>query len=297
VAVNAAVIDVGSHTVRLLVAEMKDGRLRTVRESKAALGLGLQVEEHGHIPDAKLEETAARARAFARTARKDGALRIETIVTAPGRQSANGQVLVSALVEATGTQVRILTPDEEGRLAYRGAVSSASVDAETIAVVDVGGGSTEVAVGTRTGGPVWIRSFDIGALRLTRRSLLSDPPAGDALAAAADEVGRELAPLTLPLPQAALATGGTARALRKMVGPSLGVGELAEAVRILAAEKTSRVAKKYGVERGRARTLAAGAVILAAVQHRLGVPMTVSRHGLREGAILAVFDELASAAA
>jgi len=287
---NVAVIDVGSHTVRLLVASREEGELRALREQKAALGLGVEIEQHGRISDTKLHET------FARSAREAGAVRIETIVTAPGRQSENGPALVELLAEATRTPIRILSPDEEGRLAFDGAVQGAELVADTIAVIDVGGGSTEVVVGTPAGGPVWVRSVDIGALRLTGRSLAMDPPSARCLERAMREVEQELAPFTPPLPQAALAAGGTARALRKLVGSTLRPGELDAALELLSEQKSGRIAKAFGIERNRARTLAAGAVILQALQHRLGVPLEVSRTGLREGAVLAMLDELAAAA-
>ena len=293
---NVAVIDVGSHTVRLLVASREEGELRALREQKAALGLGVEIEQHGRISDTKLHETVAQVRAFARSAREAGAVRIETIVTAPGRQSENGPALVKLLAEATRTPIRILSPDEEGRLAFDGAVQGAELVADTIAVIDVGGGSTEVVVGTPAGGPVWVRSVDIGALRLTGRSLAMDPPSARCLERAMREVEQELAPFTPPLPQAALAAGGTARALRKLVGSTLRPGELDAALELLSEQKSGRIAKAFGIERNRARTLAAGAVILQALQHRLGVPLEVSRTGLREGAVLAMLDELAAAA-
>jgi exopolyphosphatase / guanosine-5'-triphosphate,3'-diphosphate pyrophosphatase len=293
---NVAVIDVGSHTVRLLVASWHGGELRPLREAKAVLGLGAEVERHGRITDAKLERTAACVSDFARAARKDGVVRIETVVTAPGRQAENGADLAELLGDAAGTPVRILSPDEEGKLAYDGAVQPAQVDAETVAVVDVGGGSTEVVVGTVDGGPVWVRSFDIGAVRLTGRVLESDPPPAEAIQEALAEAEEELSSFVPPLPQVALATGGTARALRKLVGGTLGREELDEALSLLAGQKSGRIAKRFDVERGRARTLAAGAVILRAVQHRLGVPLEVSRTGLREGAVLAMLDEFAAAA-
>jgi exopolyphosphatase/pppGpp-phosphohydrolase len=93
-----------------------------------------------------------------------------------------------------------------------------------------------------------------------------------------------------------LAAGGTARALRKLVGDTLGADELAHALEILGERRSTRIAKAFGIDRGRARTLAAGAVILAEVQRRLSVPFQVSRAGLREGAVLTMLDEAAEAA-
>jgi exopolyphosphatase/guanosine-5'-triphosphate,3'-diphosphate pyrophosphatase len=294
--VNVCVIDVGSHTVRALLACRDGERVRPVLHEKAAIGLGAEVERLGHLSDEKIEEAASLVGEFARIARKAGAAHVETLVTAPGRQSANGDVLVHALTEASGAPVRVLTPDEEGRLAFSGAVHGMELEGESVGVCDVGGGSTEIVVGSRSGEPAWIRSVDVGALRLTGRLLDRDPPSPKELALARLTVERDFASLTPPLPKVGLAAGGTARALRKLVGDELGPSELEAAIGILREQRSSRVAKAYGIDRGRARTLIAGALILEAVQCRLNVPLRVSRAGLREGAVLAMLDESAAAA-
>lgn len=293
---NVCVIDVGSHTVRALLACRDGDRVRPVLQEKAAIGLGAEVERLGHLSDEKIDEAASLVGEFARIARKAGAAHVETLVTAPGRQSSNGDVLVHALTEASGAPVRVLTPDEEGRLAFSGAVHGMELEGESVGVCDVGGGSTEIVVGSRSGEPAWVRSVDVGALRLTGRLLDRDPPSPKELALARLTVERDFASLTPPLPKVGLAAGGTARALRKLVGDELGPSELMAAIGILREQRSSRVAKAYGIDRGRARTLIAGALILEAVQCRLNVPLRVSRAGLREGAVLAMLDESAAAA-
>ena len=290
-----AVVDVGSHTVRLLVAEQKRGVLEPVREERAALGLGVEVERLGLISREKLEETCDQVRGYARLARKIGVDLLEVIVTAPGRQSKNGRELVLELSRATGAPVRVLSADEEGRLAFAGAIAGTDLIGESIAVCDVGGGSTEVVVGTRRYGPAWLRSFDVGAVRLSGRHLSGDPPRKTDVVAARDEVAAALEGLAPPLPQCALATGGTARALRKLVGSNLGPRELESALGISLARPSAKVAKAFGIDRERARTLPAGVLILSVVQERLSVPLQVVRAGLREGAILALLQEAAAA--
>jgi exopolyphosphatase / guanosine-5'-triphosphate,3'-diphosphate pyrophosphatase len=292
---NVAVIDVGSYTVRLLVGR-RDGRgLEPLREARATVGLGAEIEREGCISESKLEETARRVRAYSRSARKLGVETIQVIVTAPGRQSANAGELLSTLREAAGVEAQVLSSAEEGRLAFAGAVAGAAVAAESIAVIDVGGGSTEVVVGTRSEGPAWVRSFDVGALRLTSRMPAKDPPLPAALRAAEAEVETFLEGFSPPLPQAALATGGTARALRKLVGPDLGSDELAVALTILEKRSSTRISRTFGIDRERAQTLPAGAIILGAVQKRLGVSLRVARSGLREGAALALLEDAAAA--
>jgi exopolyphosphatase/guanosine-5'-triphosphate,3'-diphosphate pyrophosphatase len=294
---DVCVIDVGSHTVRLLLARRDGERVLPLRQERAALGLGSEVEQLGRLSDEKIAEAAALVGSFARIARKAGAAQIQTVVTAPGRQSANGDDLVRALHDATGASVRVLTPDEEGRLAFSGAVHGMALEGESVSVCDIGGGSTEIAVGSRSGEPAWVRSVDVGALRLTERYLDHDPPSGKALGLARLAAAREFASLTPPLPKAGLAAGGTARALRKLVGEELGPSELESAIGLLRKEKSARIAKSYGIDRGRARTLIAGVLILEAVQRRLNVPLRVSRTGLREGAVLAILNQAAAEAA
>jgi exopolyphosphatase / guanosine-5'-triphosphate,3'-diphosphate pyrophosphatase len=292
---KVAVVDVGSHTVRLLVAEWGRSGLEAVREERAALALGAEVERHGLISKRKLDETADQVRGYARLARKSGAETLEVIVTAPGRQSRNGRELVFELARATGAPVRVLSPEEEGRLAFAGAMATSRLAHETVAVCDVGGGSTEVVVGTRFDGPAWVRSFDVGAVRLTGRHLADDPRGRADVEAAAGEVRAVLDGFAPPLPQCALATGGTARAVRKLMGPTLGQRELQRALRLSLAGSAGKVAKSFGIDRERARTLPAGILILSAVQARLSAPLEVVRSGLREGAVLQLLEQAAAA--
>ena len=294
---NVAVVDVGSNTVRLLVARREGSGLLPLDEGREHLFLGEDVERDGRLSAARIDEAAECVAGFVHTARGLNASAVEVIVTAPGRQGANGDELVRALVAAGGAPVRVLSADEEGELAFAGAVSAAGLPAGSVAVVDVGGGSTEAVIGTTEGGPAWSKSLDIGAVRLTARFLADDPPGKRALAAAKDEVERHLDGFAPPLPQSALVAGGTARALRKLVGRELDVAEFDAALRILGKRNAAKTAKTFGLHERRARTLAAGVIILAALHERLGVPLQVSRAGLREGAALALLGELAASAA
>jgi exopolyphosphatase / guanosine-5'-triphosphate,3'-diphosphate pyrophosphatase len=292
-----AVIDVGSNTVRLLVSEWGVRGIERVREARSLLLLGQEIERRGALSARKLAETRRCARRLSRLAREAGAARLEVLVTAPGRQSANADELVRILAEVTAAPVRVLSPDEEGRLAWEGAVAVAGVAelAPTIAVCDVGGGSTELLVGTPDGGPAWAHSLDVGSLRLTERLLDRDPPGKEAMRLASAQVAAAFEGLTAPLPQAALATGGTARALKKLTGARLGEDELGAAVRRLTKRRAREIARSTGVDHERARTLPAGALILREVQRLLRTPLAVSTAGLREGAALRLLAEAAAA--
>jgi exopolyphosphatase/guanosine-5'-triphosphate,3'-diphosphate pyrophosphatase len=277
------VVDVGSNTVRLLLANGGQPVL-SLRET---LGLGECVERLGLIPAAKLEEVAEVVASFVDAAWSERASQLEVLITSPGRQASNGAELLAVIEAAADAPVRVLSADEEGRLAFAGAVASVgSPPGRRVAVVDVGGGSAQVAVGSRRGGADWLRSIDLGSRRLTSRLLSADPPGFEAIALARSEVEHLLGDIDPPEPRAVLAVGGSARALRRIVGGPLGTGELAEATAILAQTSAAELVAHFDVNPQRAATLAGGAVILAALQQRLGTPMKVVRAGLRDGALL-----------
>jgi exopolyphosphatase/guanosine-5'-triphosphate,3'-diphosphate pyrophosphatase len=295
--VRVGIVDVGANTVRLLVAARNGARLISMREERVQLGLGEEIERTGAISDEKLEETAATAATRVRRARKLGCAAVEVLVTSPGRQALNGRELVRQLAEATGAPTRVLSAQEEGELAWRGAVSATRDVPATVAVCDVGGGSAQIAVGSPETGPAWVRSVDIGSLRLTRRAFRSDPPTDPDLERATRVVAVAFDELAAPLPHAALAVGGTARALRRVAGDVLGPDELTDAVQQLRRRTSRQLAKTYRLDRDRARTITAGALILAEIQRRLGVPLEIGRGGLREGAALVLLDAAAAATA
>jgi exopolyphosphatase/guanosine-5'-triphosphate,3'-diphosphate pyrophosphatase len=290
--VPVGVIDVGSNTVRLHIS--RDGK--EILREKAMLRLGEAIERHGSIPPEKLDETTEFVGKLAREARVRRVGRLEVLVTSPGRQAANGEELLARLASASGAPVRLLSAEEEGRLGFLGAMSASRAGSKRlIAVCDVGGGSAQVAVGTRRDGPSWIRSLDIGSMRLTSRMLEDDPPGDAAVARARDEVEGMLTGFLPPVPEIALAIGGSARALRSIGGSELGADELDEVAGILARTPGRDIAELYDIPPDRVRTLAAGAVLLGAIRERLHVPFRVVRGGVREGAALELSRELQAA--
>jgi exopolyphosphatase / guanosine-5'-triphosphate,3'-diphosphate pyrophosphatase len=293
---NVAVIDVGSNTLRLLVATRSGHGLAVVGRGKRMVGLGADVERNGSVSAAKLGEAAECVAGFAEIARAAGAALIDVVVASPGRQAENADQLVHMLSRAAGAPARVLSREEEARLAFEGALASANSD-EAIAVCDVGGGSTQIAVGTTQHGPAWLRSVDLGSLRLSARVPCSDPPTKEELSVTRSHAEKAFARLTPPLPTEAIAVGGTARAAKKLVGRTLGPVELREALRLLRKSPAKEIAGLYGVEVWRARALPAGVAILIEVQARLGVPLAVGRGGLREGLALELLDQLPAAQA
>jgi exopolyphosphatase/guanosine-5'-triphosphate,3'-diphosphate pyrophosphatase len=289
---RVGVIDVGSNTVRLLVASVKDGLVTPIRQERTALGLARDIEATGGIGEPKLRRAAALATRYAGHAAEAGASLVAVLVTAPGRQSENADELLAAISSATGLPVRALTAEEEGRYAFAGVVASLPAPPGSLTVCDVGGGSTQLVFGTGPGGPVWFRSLDFGSLRLAQRCFTHNPPSRIELAEACRDVERAFFGLAPPLPRIAVATGGTARAVRRLVGRTLGPKELAKATSLLRKRRAAETAEEYGVPLWRAQTMLAGVLVLTEAQRRLGVPLVVARAGLREGASL----ELAASA-
>ena len=285
---DVAVVDVGSNSVRLLVAGVIGGDVQQLHRDRVYLRLGDDVHAHGRVGREKLEMLGDNGRSFARKARKAGVERLQTVVTAPGRQASNSDELVDVLTVATRAPVVVLTADEEGRLAWEGAVSRMDDPPEVVGVVDLGGGSCEVAVGTTSHGPAWVDSREAGALRVTRAFLDEPHPSAEAIAIARREVSLLLDGLEAPRPDQALAVGGTARAAGRILGRRFGVGQLEELVNQVAEDGAAEVTRGHGITQGRTQTLLGGALVLSEVARRLGVDLEVGRGGLREGAALAL---------
>jgi exopolyphosphatase/guanosine-5'-triphosphate,3'-diphosphate pyrophosphatase len=287
--VQVAIVDIGSNTARLLVASVDEaGDVTELRRERHYLRLGDDVHALGRIGPAKLEEARAIARRYARIARRAGVERLETIVTAPGRQAANGEELVHVLANETDAPVVVLSGEDEGRLAWEGAVARMADPPEVVAVADLGGGSCELAVGTPALGPAWVRSLDLGALRVTREYLGGSPPSRKRVERARAAIRELLSIFEPPLPDTTLVVGGTARAVGRLVGRRFGAAELDEIVEILTSLPAETVTESHGVTPERAHTLLGGTLVLDELARRLGTELEVGRGGLREGAALSL---------
>src|ERR1700710_1758992 len=154
-----AAIDIGSNTTRVLVAEPLDGQLKKVMEQRAYTRISKAVDKDGAILEAKVEEVGELVATRVRLAQELGAETIRAVATAAVREAANGPEVATAISEACGVEVEILSEEEEGRLAFIGATKALGHPTEgAIGVVDVGGGSTEVILGTVDGGVEKVRS-------------------------------------------------------------------------------------------------------------------------------------------
>jgi len=181
----------------------------------------------------------------------------------------------------------VLSGHEEARLAFLGATRTFSGPLDgSIAVVDVGGGSTELVIGTLAQGATWEESFRIGSGFLADSYLHSDPPGVSELEAVRLHVSGTFEGLNVPPALHAVATGGSANALRRLVGAELVYETLERAIRILASTPIAQVGKRFELDPERVRVLPAGVLIFEELSQTLGLPLSVGKGGVREGVIL-----------
>jgi exopolyphosphatase / guanosine-5'-triphosphate,3'-diphosphate pyrophosphatase len=287
---RCACIDIGSNTTRLLVADAAHGQLATVLQERVFTRIGAKIDALGAIPQLAIDAVAGVVAAQRAAAETAGAAHVRVVATAAIRRAANQEALVAAVRERAGVEVLVLSADDEGRLAFAGATRTLErPPAGTIAVVDVGGMSTEIVLGTMAGGVTWMRSFAIGSGALAGRCR-ADPPSPadlDGMRAAADAA---FAGADVPRPDHAVAVGGSAASLPTLVGPVLDTAALERALGKLRAAPASVLARRHGLAPERAQLLPAGILVLDAAARRLGMPLQIGRGGLREAVILELAD-------
>jgi exopolyphosphatase/guanosine-5'-triphosphate,3'-diphosphate pyrophosphatase len=184
-----AAIDIGSNTTRVLVAEPQSGQLRKVMEQRAYTRIDKASQHDGAVDQAKIDELAAVVATQVHLAQEIGARAIRTVATAAIREAANRDDIVAEINRVAGVDVEILSEHEEGRLAFIGATKTLGHPVEgDVAVVDVGGGSSEVVLGTVPDGLRSVQSFKIGSGSLADDLLSSDPPSPSEIRAVRDAI-------------------------------------------------------------------------------------------------------------
>jgi exopolyphosphatase/guanosine-5'-triphosphate,3'-diphosphate pyrophosphatase len=282
-----ACIDIGSNTTRLLVADAGDGRLRELVAQRAFTRIGKSLQNGNLIPPEKIAETVDVVRTQTSVAREVGAEQIVAVATAAIRTAGNRDELVAAVEDAGGIELSVLSGEEEARLSFVGATRTLLEAPDgTVAVIDVGGGSSEIAIGEADGEMTWSESFRIGSGFLADAYLRSDPPSVDELEKVRRHVDGTFEGLVPPAAKSAVAVGGTATSLRRLVGAELEHETLERGIRVLSSTPISEVAERFELDAERVRLLPAGILILEAVSDLLGLPLRIARGGLREGLLL-----------
>jgi exopolyphosphatase / guanosine-5'-triphosphate,3'-diphosphate pyrophosphatase len=282
-----ACIDIGSNTTRLLVADAGNGRLRELVAQRAFTRIGKSLESGGAIPPEKIAETAEVVRTQTSVAREVGAEHIVAVATAAIRTAGNRDELVRAVEHAGGIELSVLSGEEEARLSFVGATRTLLEAPDgTVAVIDVGGGSSEIAVGEPDGKMAWSASFRIGSGFLADSYLRGDPPSVDELEKVRRHVAGTFEGLEPPPAQEAVAVGGTATSLRRLLGAELSHETLERGIRVLCTTPIAEVAARFELDPERVRLLPAGILVLEAISDLLALPLRIARGGLREGVLL-----------
>jgi exopolyphosphatase/guanosine-5'-triphosphate,3'-diphosphate pyrophosphatase len=298
-----AVIDVGSNSVKLLVADVAEGVVTPILREGEQTRLGRGVFETGLLQPAAIEETARAAAAFADKARAHGATQIRVLATSAARDAANRGELAGAM-SAAGLNLEIISGATEAELVLRGVRSHPDFAEGPLALIDVGGGSTELLVADGEGLRVQ-HSFQLGTVRWLEQYPPGDPPADVERAQLAQALDRffdeQMGPLLgdVPLPETLVGTGGTPVFLARIIKESgeLPAGELESLSLSLAEVRTlserlgaMTVAERRqlpGLPANRADVILLGAAIYEAVMRRCGFSeLRPSLRGVRHGVLL-----------
>jgi exopolyphosphatase / guanosine-5'-triphosphate,3'-diphosphate pyrophosphatase len=272
-----AVVDIGTNSTRLLVAEVGDGSLRELARESIVTRLGEGVDATGRLGDEPQARVFAALDSFAPAI--EGANVRTAVMTSAVRDAANGAEFAALVRDRYGLEAATLSGDEEARLTSLGATATRSGD-ETVLVIDIGGGSTELVVGVRDE-LVFHTSTQVGVVRHSERHLHGDPPTGDELAALAEDA-RAVFEAAVPAEvrtRAAIAVGvgGTATQLasidlglaehdrERIEGHAVSRERLEELRDRLAALPLAERREVTGLDPARAPTIVAGATILREV--------------------------------
>jgi len=264
---RVAVADIGTNSTRLLVAEVEGGALRELDRRTTVTRLGEGVDRTGRLADEPVARTLRALDSY-----RDGIGSAEVrvaVMTSAVRDAANGAGF-AARIAAYGLDARVLSGDEEAQLTYRGATALRD-DAEPLLVIDVGGGSTELVVGTR-GQVSFHASTQNGVVRHSERHIHHDPPLPAELTALAADIEVPVAPAASAVAVAGTATSCAAIDLAlepydstKVEGHVLSLARLRQIRDELASVPLDARKRIPGLHPDRAPVIVAGAIILERV--------------------------------
>ena len=297
---RVAAIDCGTNTIKLLVGSFVGEELDVVARESRMVRLGQGVDDTGRLADEALERAFAAVEEYAGLVRAHGVPpeRVRFCATSATRDSANGDVFTAGVRERLGVTPEVLSGEEEAALAFAGAMRGlADEPAAPVLVVDVGGGSTEVILGDRSGVRA-AHSMDVGSVRLHERHVRHDPPTAEELAAIARDVDTHLDGCGVPIGEALSVVGiaGTCTTLGAAVldlpsydpaaihGTVADLGDVRDAMRLVIGQTVARRRALPYMHPGRADVIDAGFVIVDRVLARTRVDsLTVCESDILEG--------------
>ena len=312
---RVAAIDCGTNSIRLLIADAVDGRLRDVHREMRIVRLGQGVDATGQFAAEALARTKTALVDYAELLRGFAVSKVRMVATSAARDAGNRDVFFAMTADVLGAVVpgavaEVITGTDEAALSFRGAVDELNSASAPFVVVDLGGGSTEVVLGERWESGVEASfSADIGCVRLTERCLHSDPPTAAQIAAARDVVREGLgdALRAVPVERARTWVGvaGTMTTLSALAQQMttydadaihlsrVGFGDLLRVCDELIAMTRQQRASLGPMHEGRVDVIGGGAIIVEelalALGDRAGIDeLVVSEHDILDGIALSI---------
>jgi exopolyphosphatase/guanosine-5'-triphosphate,3'-diphosphate pyrophosphatase len=298
---RVAVIDIGTNSSRLLVADVAGGTVSPIERRSRVTRLGRGVDLSGQLSSEAIEDVCAAIGEYVEVIRELGAERVEAIATSAVRDATNGSAFIAELRERFALSARVLDGEEEARLTYLGATSE-YVPTKPTLVVDIGGGSTELIVGS--GREIAFHtSLQVGVVRHTERHIASDPPTAVELEALANDVrGQIESAIADGLgAEEGIAVAGTPTSLAaiemelepydpaRVHGHVLPLRAIQRTLSRLASVPLAERVEIPGMHPDRAPTIVAGVVILIETMRAFGLEqITVSEHDILYGTAIAL---------
>ena len=302
------VLDVGSNTVHLLVVDAHRGaHPMPARSEKTVLRLAERITADGKLAAEGADDLVYTVAEAKRSAAKLGCEDLLAFATSAVRDADNAPEVLARVFDETGVDLKVLTGTDEARLTFLAARRWYGWSAGKLLVLDIGGGSLELAMGVDEE-PDFARSVPLGAGRLTRERFSSDPPSREELAETVDWLADELAPIAKKVakqgePDRVVATSKTFRSLARLGGaaPSsagprvrrvLTEPGLRQLIAFISRMSAADLAELEGVSASRAHQLVAGALVARATMRALSRPeVEICPWALREGLILRRLDQ------
>jgi len=287
-----AVLDVGSNTIRLLVAVLEGDTIHRVADESRFVRLGAGLDRTGHLAPDRRQAAIEAIRELANSARGHGATELRAVATSAVREAQDGLDFAQDVERQTGIRLGVLSGDEEARYTFLGATLRVEYDHGAL-VADIGGGSTELIEADSERHIVWSQSLPLGSGRLTDRFVHSDPPSAADREAMERSISELVAPLPVPHASLLVMTGGTASTVAALAtgGPTDGTTVLSrsdisriEGIAYSVPEQT--LIDQFRVQPERAPVLPAGATLLRRItEYAQADHLLVTRYGIREGVL------------
>lgn len=300
---RVAVVDIGSNSTRLLVADVGAGTVHELARQTRITQLGQGVDQTRRLANEAIDRVVAALADYRAEIDRLGAERVTAVATSAVRDAANGGEFRAMVIHRFGFEPQILSGDEEARLTFLGATAARPPGGEPTLVLDIGGGSTEFVIGRPGEAPGFHISTQAGSVRQTERHVTGDPPPREDLHALAEEA-RQI--ITAAVPEelrrstaSGIAVAGTATSVaaidqrldpydpERVHGYELQLGACERILAMLAALPEAERRQVKGLNPDRAPTIVAGVVILIEAIRAFGLEaMETSEADILHGAAL-----------